>query len=1354
MLPLSDNRGYFSLVKPIGTACLIFCFLSWSSHCQESFYGIEQFTLDDGLPQASINDILVDDMGFVWLATGNGLARFDGNNFKYYLNREGDSLSLSNNYINGFEFDPQGNIWIATNGSGIDVFNSSHNSFNNLSLKNFGMNFIINSIDGFKDEMFFSSSQYGVFHFDTTNREFIEAYPLTDVTSIFIDDENEILWIGDLHGNIYKSDLNYPLNPKLEITLSGNIQAFHREENLLFIGSYDGLYLYDVQKGSYNLLELEQSQTFLTKHVVDFLAQDDDSIWVATGRGLYLLSTESLTTELKIEYGSESRRSLTNNTVTTLHKLNDERLLVGTANGLNLVHFKSPYFQNISKDKNGTHLLNDNVVFSIHKSGEDLLIGTSDGGLNYIRGDKVYRYLDYANSPNTFVGSVVREICEDTINKRFWFATTRGLSMVSSRDFDPENPSFEEFKANPEDTNTITSNFLKGLALDKNHNVWGAAYQYGIFRLEYFDKENYKVTRFVNEDGNLNSLINDVSQCIRVDDDNKIWIGTGGGLSILEFEDLNYTKPKFRHFNSDSITNPNSFLTHNSVYDITFVDNVVWVGTANGLNRINEDGTVDRWYAQDQFPDTFVYSIQDDNEGNLWLGTNDGLIRFNPNTEKFTRFTEHDQIQSKEFNIHSRFKDDDGTIYMGGIGGVTYFQPKLLHEIDQPMKLYFSKLELKNHTIEPYQKDQYILQKDISETSEIQIAHNQFPFYLTFTNIDFGFDRDIQYAYKLLPSDNEWNALEDNKIQFLNLPWGKHSLLVNGFSRGEQWKIAPLTMTIQINPPWWLSSYMLLVYVVLLVLLAYWFYKFSVSRKLARAESTRLRELQTLRSNLYTNITHEFRTPLTVILGMADKLKIHQTNNRELFKPVRLIERNGKRMLTLINNLLDLSKIEDGNVKLNWIQADIVPYIKYLAESFQTLAEQKDIQLMLFTEIEHLDMDYDEEVIQIIISNLVSNALKFTPKFGRIVMKISKGTLEDRDAVIIKIRDDGMGIPKEHLDKIFNRFYQVETNISKSGIGTGIGLALVKQLVSLLKGDISVKSDLGSGSEFLIKLPIYNEAPIKNGNFDVKISKESETIFNEELIDFVENEDAPHILIVEDNEDVAYYIKTCLEDYQVSHALSGKKGLEIAVEEIPDIVICDLMMPEMDGFEVCNRLKTNDKTDHIPLIMLTAKDTDEDKLKGLAIGIEAYLTKPFNKEELLTRIDTLILQRKRLQEKYKQVLLPNFNNHKTIDTPKFLKKIDTIIHECINNPDLNSQMLSDKMAMSESQIYRKLKALTNKSTAIYIRKVRLQRGYELLLKGEKTVAEIAYDIGFTDPSWFSRSFKEEFGCTPSSVMPK
>ncbi|WP_228850581.1 hybrid sensor histidine kinase/response regulator transcription factor [Aegicerativicinus sediminis] len=1344
---------YCVKAKAVIFAAIVFCIGEVSSQSNSPF--IKQFTIENGLPQSSINDLVQDENGFVWLATAKGLSRFDGKNFKNYFSRVGDSLSLSNNYINVLEFDYQGSIWVGTNGGGINVFNSKSGTFHRVQLTSFKTELIINSIQSYGDFMYLSSPQYGIFKVNATDLTLVDSYPIQDVTSLFVEKSTGVLWIGQLNGNVLTTSLETAFRPTLIVSLTGNIQSFYVSGNFIFIGSYDGLYVYDFVSGQSQLLELEESNAFSTRHVVDFIEQDENSIWVATGRGLYLLSTSTLKSLKTIEYGDDSKKSLTNNTVTSLLNIQDNKLLVGTAGGLNLVDFSPLYFQNISKDKRGEHLLNDNVVFSIHKSGNDLLVGTSDGGLNFIRNGEVYQYLDDTNSPNSFVGSVVREICEDTINNRFWFATTRGLSMCNSKNFNPKSPTFKEFKNDPNDTNTITTDFLKGLALDNQQNIWGAAYQYGIFRLEYTEDSSYVVTRFLNEEENTNSLINDVSQCIRVDKQNRIWIGTGGGVSILEFEGSDYSNPQFTHFTSDSLRNPKSYLTHNSVYDITFVDDKVWLGTANGLNRINPDGTVDRWYSQDGFEDSFVYTVQNDDTGNLWLGTNDGLVRFNPIDQIFTRYTEQDQIQSKEFNIHARFKGEDGVVYMGGMGGVTYFDPNRIEKIDEPQRLYFSKLEIKDKQVEPYLNDQAILKQDILAVDNLRIARNHFPFYLTFSSIDYGFEREIQYAYKLLPIDTDWNLLEDNKIQFLNLPWGTHTLLVNGFSRGKEWNAEPLKITLTITPPWWLSSYMLFVYAILILALGYWFYRFTVSRKLARAESLRLKEIQVLRSGLYTNITHEFRTPLTVILGMADQLRLQHPNSTQLLKPIRLIERNGKRMLSLINNLLDLSKIEEGNVRLILIQSDIVPFIKYLAESFQTLAEQKDIQLMLYTELEHLDMDYDEEVIQIVISNLVSNALKFTPKFGKIVMKISKGKLEDRNAIVIRVRDDGMGIAPDDLDKIFNRFYQVETSISKSGVGTGIGLALVKQLVYLLKGEISVHSELGAGSEFVVKFPIYNQAPIKTADYGNGLRQIGSSLIEEELKELVANEDAPHILIIEDNEDVAYYIKACLEDYKITHALSGKEGLKLAEVDIPDIVICDLMMPEMDGFEVCTQLKSNDKTDHIPLIMLTAKDTDEDKLKGLAIGIDAYLTKPFNKEELLTRIDSLILQKKKLQEKYKQSILPMPNAEMPeIKTPKFLKKIDKIIHDCINNPDLNAEFLSQKIGMSESQIYRKLKALTDKSTAIYIRQVRLHKAYEMLKSGDRGVAEIAYDTGFKDPSWFSRSFKEEFGCAPSSFLQK
>ena len=467
-----------------------------------------------------------------------------------------------------------------------------------------------------------------------------------------------------------------------------------------------------------------------------------------------------------------------------------------------------------------------------------------------------------------------------------------------------------------------------------------------------------------------------------------------------------------------------------------------------------------------------------------------------------------------------------------------------------------------------------------------------------------------------------------------------------------------------------------------------------------------------------------------------------------------MIERNSDGLLHLVNEMLDLAKIESGNMELNLVQADVIPFLKYVSESFNSLAEENNINLTIYSEIDKLIMDFDGDKLTSIISNLLSNAIKFTPDFGKIIVHINQVIEKGNTYLFIKIKDNGIGISNDELPNIFNRFYQTDASTVRENEGTGIGLALTKELVELMKGTIKAKSILNKGSEFSLMIPVTRKSPspknVKTGNIAHTSLSNKLSIQTEQTIET--DSELPLVLIIEDNKDVAHYLKTCLEKkYKTIHAINGVLGIEMALEKIPDIIISDVMMPGKDGFEVCETLKSDERTDHIPIIILTAKATIEDRLTGLSHGADAYLAKPFNKEELFTRLDQLVLIRKKLISKIQK---EGFNTllKKRTKNPKiqFLKKIERLIHEDISNSNFGSEALAKKLLVSESQVYRKIKAITGKSTAVYIRSIRLLYAKDLLINTNKTVSEVAYNVGFNDPSWFSRSFKNEFGFSPST----
>jgi signal transduction histidine kinase/DNA-binding response OmpR family regulator len=517
-------------------------------------------------------------------------------------------------------------------------------------------------------------------------------------------------------------------------------------------------------------------------------------------------------------------------------------------------------------------------------------------------------------------------------------------------------------------------------------------------------------------------------------------------------------------------------------------------------------------------------------------------------------------------------------------------------------------------------------------------------------------------------------------------------------------------------------------------------------KRFSELEQQRLKEMDDLKTQLYTNITHEFRTPLTIIMGISDTIKGH-------LEEKGLIKRNSQNLLQLINQLLDLSKLEVGELKVNYIQTDIIPFLNYLTDSFISMARDKEVNLAFYSEADQLVMDFDEQKIQHIIYNLLSNAIKFTSFGGRVVFHVKA---ED-EQLILKVKDNGKGIAEAHLPHIFNRFYQADSELSRAYEGTGIGLALTKDLVELMGGEIQVKSQWDKGTEFTIQLPIRHEAPMTAIQaLEEAMHQQFAPAMEENSSDTAANlpidPDKASLLVIEDNRDITNYLKLILKDsYNIYNAIDGNVGFQLATEQLPDIIISDVMLPHKNGYELCAELKKDRRTSHIPIILLTGLSDEKDRLAGLNSGADAFLTKPFNKEELIIRLENLVNIRKELQERFATQVVDTSevpNTHPDDLENTFLIQLKAVINEKMNRSNFQIADLTEGMNMSQVQVYRKLKALTGRTPSQFVRAVRLQKAKNLLLNSELSIAEVAYDVGFADPSYFSRTFQQEFGTSP------
>jgi signal transduction histidine kinase/DNA-binding response OmpR family regulator len=711
-------------------------------------------------------------------------------------------------------------------------------------------------------------------------------------------------------------------------------------------------------------------------------------------------------------------------------------------------------------------------------------------------------------------------------------------------------------------------------------------------------------------------------------------------------------------------------------------------------------------------------------------------------------------------------------MYFGGTNGINRFNSAEIYKNPNVPQIAITDFQILHKPVAiGYDSiwNRIILDKSISETELVDLKYDENILTFEITPLEFHNPKKNCFVYKMEGFDKNWvygNA-SNRHITYTNLDPGEYTLFAKGSTKEGVSNELGVTLKIFINPPWWATwwSYMLYGFVFILVFITstrIYLYRHRLSTQLVleQEHAKKLEEVDKLKSNFYANISHEFRTPLMLILGPVEKLA-SKLVDEESKKQTGLIKGNAKRLLNLINQLLDLSRLEAKKLKLNTSMGNIAQYVKGLAKEFEQIAEQRDISLNIYMDRESIDAYFDKEKMERIITNVMSNAIKFTPQGGRITVKLAETA---HNEVEIIVRDSGVGIPKSELVRIFDRFYQVDGSHTREHEGTGIGLALTKELVELHKGQILIDSVEGHWTEVKIYFPIGRDHLA-----DDEISESSEYELNkfdgsedfamyESITEETEDEsliDKTIVLIVEDNPDVRDYIKDDLKDiYHIEEAANGEQGLRKAQKCIPDLIVSDVMMPKMDGYEMTRQLRQDEKTSHIPIILLTAKSDRDSKLEGLGLGADDYLTKPFDTQELLARIKNLIETRRLLQEKFGAgtVVLhkPEKEKLNCLDQ-QFLDRVMMVIDKHIAEEEFSIEEFGKDVGMSRSQMHRKLKALTGKSTSLYLRTVRLAKAKQMIENQIGTISEISYQVGFASPAYFSRCFKEEFGFTPSET---
>ncbi|MFT3910275.1 MAG: ATP-binding protein [Ferruginibacter sp.] len=1328
----------------------------------------ETISIAQGLSQGMVFDILQDKDGFIWVATKNGLNRYDGYDFKVFTNDPYDPHTLSSNTILKLFEDSKGRIWVSTENSGVNIYDKESGKFYRLTYRSSDPASISGNVIRTMEElpdgrMLLGADGAGLNIVELPN-DFFAKDKAPTITRLALPDDEQVygmgkdkngsMWIGSMDGAVYRFD---PLKNNFIKLNNGKLfnNGYLNKDGNAFINSY--LFLSD-GKDVYPLFDVNKIP------VGNIIFNPREKLWVNHHREPHFYDVSKWETGKKIEW---------NIVIPEEQKLiypfiiDRSGILWSGSIGYGLRKF------NTASSKFKAQQGGYSVRWIIPNKKNEILLG------NY-----AYGWIKITNDSTD--KDPFRKIRDVTEIDNFLIARS-GTYWIKSdtRGYFQYDPASGSLIPHPEIKNNNNIGSKQSLLEDSRNNIWFAGLGGEFMRLNTTTNKLDSFT--VNTDPAKPIQLKAFCTALYEDKNGAYWIGTQEGFARVVFRNIENTLPQVKWYYNNSSNRNSLNYNHVSCFldDPAAPEKYLWICTkGGGLNRLNKTtGDFIHLTTKDGLPDDVVYGILADDAGNLWGSTNRGIFCLLANKEKnsshwvFRNFTKAYGLQDDEFNTGAFAKLPNGNLAFGGVNGLNIFNPKEILTAGFTPNVFITNIMVNNAPVAPGDKTA-VLQSNIEETKSITLNHLQDILTLEFSSLDFTAPNQNRYRYQLEGADKGWiEAGSRRTATFLHLPPGNYTFKVQGSNSQGIWsdKIAELQITVL--PPWWRSLWAYVCYALLLVLACVAYFKFSVNRAKLRSqlnfeqrEAKRIKEVDVLKTQLYTNITHEFRTPLTVILGMAQQVVNNPTEHFN--NGMSMIIRNGESLLKLVNEMLDLSKLETGKMSLQLVHGDIVHFLRYIVESFNSLAESQQKQLHFLVEMDSLIIAYDPEKMRQIVANLLSNALKFTPEKGNIYISIS----EDKTAkgpgslLIIKVKDTGIGIPADQLQNIFDRFYQLDNSHTRKMEGTGIGLSLTKELVKLMEGEITVKSPptgANKGSEFTVSFPVKKITADETELVYIG----SNEIQQKKINDVVEHKNGSIndsavtgkslILLVEDNADVVAYTASCLPDYRLAVGKDGREGLEIATEIIPDLIVTDIMMPFVDGFEMCRKLRMDERTSHIPIIMLTAKADIESRIEGLEQGADAYLEKPFHKEELLVRIKKLLEMRKNLQQFYARRAGLAVSSIETLSTitedtspvlnkteDEFVKKVRLAVEEHLEDINFSVEQLCKHVFMSHSQLHRKLDALTGCSPNKFIRIIRLNKAKELLKDHNTSIASIALDCGYNDPGYFSRVFKQEYGVTP------
>nr|WP_315156878.1 two-component regulator propeller domain-containing protein [uncultured Flavobacterium sp.] len=1363
-----------------------------TSYSQNDFENFQFRSIKEGISKRAVSSIVQDHNGYIWIGTnGAGLYKYDGINYVVYEYNWSIPKSINSNLIYAVYVDSYNKLWVGTE-EGLCLYDRDLNRFETIDLKN-ALKIKSNStvtvrslIEDNAGNLLIGTYEYGLLKLN------LKTLKVT-IVNFDIAQNNDLLissFAKDKQGKVFLAS-NYGLkyfdskkNVIHQAVFSGSGTKFKITDSLesLFFDENDDLWIGTTAKGLLKVFKNDSgyqlnSFSITSKRILAVVGINAKNILCATENdGLLLVNNSGVLVKNYLANKFE-KNALKSNSIWSLLKDNENRIWLGYYNkGVGVFDKLSSQFNSIERLLNNPNSLQTSSVTGIAKDFSGKFWISMEGGGVDVYDSKTKKFIHINNYDSSFLSGLTNNNVQTVFidsKQNVWLGTWNdGIFFLKKG-----SKNFVNY--NIRNTKGLSSDRVLSFAEDSEGNIWIGTFLKG---LSYFDPSKNTFFQCNSKPFLDHSLTSSFVRKVFVDSDNTIWVGTTKGLFAVNHKKNNtFSVLSMKDKMSKSLNSNNSAHTILTIFESK--NKLIWIGTdGSGLFNYNKKTKKISWYNGIQsVQEKSITSIIEDNYGSIWVSGRSGITKLDLKNNKSYNFNTDDGLLVNDFNNNSVLKDNDGTIYFGSYEGINYFDPKQMSKnIRQPL-LYFSDFKLFNTSVMPNTADSP-LQKVISETKSITLNHNQSVFTIEYVGINYSYPGKNEYAYYLEGFEKEWNYVGNKRIAtYTNLAPGDYIFKVKSANRGGSWSQKPLELKITILAPWWGTYWAYFVYLIIAVLGAYYiiiYYQNEFKAKQAisfeRDKRIQIEKLNNKKLQFFTNISHEFRTPLTLIMNpLDDLLKNNVYNlNAEVLNKLKVIHKSSDLLSRLINELMDFRKLQFNQVQLQVQEIEVIGFVNDILSHFEEEANFRKIDLSFSSPLKKLNDWLDPKMLEKIIFNIVSNAFKVTPDYGSIKVRIKENNkliyfplINNGDKEVksyeISIEDTGSGLDKKEIKRIFERFYQVN-NLNKTYYGsTGIGLEVVKEFIELNKGKIEVDSVLGEKTCFTIVFPLGKDffEPDEFAKEEYKSDSENKNSFKDQisLEDDLElhnselNLDKTHtVLIVEDNSDLRSYLKEELKkEYKVIVAENGQKGYDLAVQKLPDLILTDVIMPVMDGLEMCKKIKGNIKTSHIPLLMLSAKALVKDRLEGIDSGADLYLSKPFNMDILRSSLIQLINSRQIIFNKFYDGITKKAQQKTTTIDNDFMQKTLNYIHENISEPELSVELLASIVFLSRSQLYRKIKTLTGLSVNEFIRNVRLEKARQLIEQGTDNINEISYKVGFSSPSYFTKCFKSKFGYVPT-----